>query len=102
MIWDLGKYEPTENQSPKEQLAHGKIHIALLGEKLRGGYTLVQIERRSMSSSRRDYWLFIKGRDEYADPSWNIESPRLEYSVLTGRSLKAIKDGKPIKPRPKK
>ena len=102
MIWDLGKYEPIENQSPNEQLAHGKIHIALLGEKLRGGYTLVQIERRSMSSSRRDYWLFIKGRDEYADPSWNIESRRLEYSVLTGRSLKEIKDGKPIKLRPKK
>jgi bifunctional non-homologous end joining protein LigD len=101
MIWDLGKYEPTETQSPKEQLAHGKMHIALLGEKLRGGYTLVQIERRSMSSSRRDYWLLIKSRDAYADPSWDIESPRLEYSVLTGRSLKEIKDGKPIKPRPK-
>ena len=101
MIWDLGKYEPTENQSPKEQLAHGKIHIALLGEKLRGGHTLVQIERRSMSSSRRDYWLLIKSRDEYADPSWDIESPRLGHSVLTGRSLEEIKDGKPIKPRPK-
>ena len=63
MIWDLGKYEPMGNQSPNEQLAHGKIHIALLGEKLRGGYTLVQIERRSMSSSRRDYWLLIKSRD---------------------------------------
>ena len=99
MIWDLGKYEPTENQSPKEQLAHGKIHIALLGEKLRGGFTLVQIERRSTNSSRSDYWLLIKSRDEYADPSWDTESPRFDYSVLTGRSLKEIEEGRPVKSR---
>ena len=101
MVWDLGKYEPSENP-PEEQLALGKIQIVLQGEKLRGGFTLVKIENRSMNSSRRDYWLLIKSRDEYADPSWNIESPRLEYSALTGRSLKEIKDGKPIEPRPKK
>jgi bifunctional non-homologous end joining protein LigD len=95
MVWDLGKYEPLENQPPEEQLARGKIHIVLLGEKLRGGFTLVQIE----SSSRRDYWLLIKSRDEYADPSWDIESLRFDRSVLTGRSLKEIKDEKPIKPR---
>jgi bifunctional non-homologous end joining protein LigD len=99
MVWDLGKYEPLESQLPEEQLARGKIHIVLLGEKLRGGFTLVQIERRSISSSRRDYWLLIKSRDEYADPSWDIESLRFDRSVLTGRSLKEIKDEKPIKPR---
>jgi bifunctional non-homologous end joining protein LigD len=102
MVWDLGKYEALENQPPEEQLARGKIHIVLLSEKLRGGFTLVQIERRSISSSRRDYWLLIKSRDEYADPSWDIESPRLEYAVLTGRSLNEIKDGTPIKPRSEK
>src|ERR1700694_2153452 len=48
MVWDLGKYEPLESQLPEEQLARGKIHIVLLGEKLRGGFTLVQIERRSI------------------------------------------------------
>ena len=97
MVWDLGKYEPLENQPPEEQLARGKIHIALLGEKLRGGFALVQIERRSTSSSRRDHWLLIKSRDEYADPTCDIESPRFDRSVLTGRSLKEIKDGKPIR-----
>jgi bifunctional non-homologous end joining protein LigD len=99
MVWDLGKYEPPENQPPEEQLARGKIQIELQGEKLRGGFTLVQIKKRSMNSSRRDYWLLIKGRDGYADPSWDIESVRFDRSVLTGRSLKEIKDGKPAKPR---
>jgi len=99
MVWDLGKYEPLENQPPEEQLARGKIQIVLLGEKLRGGFTLVPIENRSMNSTRRDHWLLIKSRDEYADPSWDIESVRFDRSVLTGRSLNEIKDGKPIKPR---
>jgi len=52
-----------------------------------------------MSSSRRDYWLLIKSRDEYADRSWDIESLRFDRSVFTGRSLADIKDGRPIKPR---
>jgi bifunctional non-homologous end joining protein LigD len=99
MVWDLGEYESLEDQSPEEQLARGKIHIALLGEKLRGAFTLVKIERRPMYSSRRDYWLLIKSRDECADSSWDIESPRLDHSVLTGRSLKEIKEGKPVKSR---
>ena len=99
MVWDLGKYEPLENQPPEEQLARGKIQIVLLGEKLRGGFTLVPIENRSMNSTRRDHWLLIKSRDEYADPSWDIESVRFDRSVLTGRSLNEIKEGQPIKPR---
>jgi len=92
MVWDLGNYQPPENQPPEEQLASSKIHILLLGEKLRGGFSLVQIQRRSMNSSRRDHWLLIKSRDEYAGPSWDIESARFDRSVLTGRSLKEIKE----------
>jgi bifunctional non-homologous end joining protein LigD len=98
MVWDLGTYEPLEDRPPEKQLARGKIDIVLLGEKLRGAFTLLQIEKRSMSSNRRDHWLLIKHRDEHADPSWDIESRRLDRSVLTGRSLKEIKDGKPTKP----
>ena len=41
----------------------------------------------------------VSDRDEYVDPSWDIESPRLDYSVLTGRSLKEIEKGKPVKSR---
>src|SRR5712675_794466 len=60
MVWDLGNYQPLENQPPEEQLASGKIHILLLGEKLRGGFSLVQIQRRSMNSSRRDHGCLSK------------------------------------------
>src|SRR5712675_2034403 len=60
MVWDLGNYQPLEDQPPEEQLASGKIHILLLGEKLRGGFSLVQIQRRSMNSSRRDHGCLSK------------------------------------------
>ena len=36
--------------------------------------------------------MLIKSRDEYADPSWDIESARFDRSVLTGRGLKEIKE----------
>src|SRR3982074_3767888 len=98
MVWDLGKYESLENL-PEEQLALGKIQIVLQGEKLRGGLTLVKTENRSMNSSRRNYWVLMKSRDEYADPSWDIESARFDRSVLSGRSLKEIMNGKPAMPR---
>ena len=99
MVGNLGKYESLGDRPPEEQLASGKIHVLLQGEKLCGAFTLIKLERQSKNSSRRDYWLLIKSRDEYADPSWDIESPRFDYSVLTGRTLEEIRDGKPTKRR---
>jgi bifunctional non-homologous end joining protein LigD len=60
---------------------------------------LVRTARRSADSSDKERWLLIKHRDEYADPSWDIEDPRFDRSVLTGRSLKEIESGRPKKTR---
>jgi bifunctional non-homologous end joining protein LigD len=84
MVWDKGTYEPEADIAPGKQLARGKIDVVLQGEKLRGGFTLIQ------TGSERKRWLLVKHRDEYADPSWDIESPELDRSVLTGRTLKEI------------
>jgi bifunctional non-homologous end joining protein LigD len=90
MVWDTGTYDPQNDIPPDKQLAQGKIDVVLHGAKLRGGFTLVRTARRSADSSDKERWLLIKHRDEYADPSWDIEDPRLDRSVLTGRSLKDI------------
>jgi bifunctional non-homologous end joining protein LigD len=58
--------------------------------KLRGGFTLVRTGKRPANSSGNEQWLLIERRDEYADPSWDIENPRLDRSVLTGRSMRQI------------
>jgi bifunctional non-homologous end joining protein LigD len=88
MVWDTGSYDPQNGVPPDEQLARGKIDIELHGTKLRGGFTLIRT--RKSSSGAKESWLLIKQRDGYADPSWDIESPRFDRSVLTGRSLTEI------------
>jgi bifunctional non-homologous end joining protein LigD len=89
MVWDRGDYRPKDGMAPAEQLGRGKIDVELQGRKLCGGFTLVRTRSRSAD---REWWLLVKHRDEHADPSWNVESPELGYSVLTGRTLKEIED----------
>ena len=64
------------DDSPEQQLALGKIDIDLHGAKVRGGFSLVRTGKSSPESKGRERWLLVKRRDEYADPSWDIESPR--------------------------
>ena len=90
MVWDRGQYEPKDGVAPEEQLARGKIDVILHGKKLRGGFTLVRTRQRSADPDQGRRWLLVKHRDQYADPSWNIESPELNRSVLTGRTMKEI------------
>jgi bifunctional non-homologous end joining protein LigD len=97
MVWDRGTYDSEGDIAPDKQLARGKIDVVLQGEKLRGGFTLIQTGRRSAGPSERNRWLLIKHRDEYADPSWDIDSPELDRSVLTGRTLKEIEERRPKK-----
>jgi bifunctional non-homologous end joining protein LigD len=97
MVWDKGTYEPEADIPPDKQLDQGKIDVVLHGQKLRGGFTLVQTGKRSAGPSERKRWLLVKHRDEYADPSWEIDSPELDRSVLTGRTLKEIEEGFPKK-----
>jgi bifunctional non-homologous end joining protein LigD len=89
MVWDIGPYQPKDGASPGEQLARGKIDVVLHGQKLRGGFTLVRRAMRQ-TASRRELWLLIKHRDEHADPRWDVEAPKFERSVLTGRTLREI------------
>jgi bifunctional non-homologous end joining protein LigD len=97
MVWDLGTYESQDDISSEEQLARGKIDIVIQGEKLRGGFTLIEAGERLAYASKSERWLLIKQRDKYADSSWNIESPRFDRSVLTGRTLTEIETGRPRK-----
>ncbi len=88
MVWDMGSYDPQNGVPLDEQLNRGKIDVELHGTKLRGGFSLIGTGKTSSDSKER--WLLIKQRDQYADSSWNIESPRFDRSVLTGRTLKEI------------
>jgi bifunctional non-homologous end joining protein LigD len=95
MVWDKGTYAPDGDLSPEQQLAKGEIKVVLHGKKLGGGFVLVCPGGRLAEPGNKTRWLLIKRRDEYADPSWQIDDPALDRSVETGRTLKEIKQGRP-------
>nr|WP_244670575.1 DNA polymerase ligase N-terminal domain-containing protein [Rhodoplanes elegans] len=94
MVWDKGDYRPQHDESIEVQLANGKIEFVLDGVKLRGGFALIQIAARSGRRDQGDAWLLIKQKDEFAATSWNIEQASLDRSVMTGRTLEEIAEGR--------
>ncbi len=94
---EYAEFEGVIGNTPSEQLARGKIDVVLHGTKLRGGFTLFRTGMRPADVSQKERWLLVKHRDEFADPSWDIESPRFDRSALTGRSLKEIENDRPRK-----
>jgi bifunctional non-homologous end joining protein LigD len=88
MVWDRGGYEVEGDGSAAEQLAAGELRFTLYGEKLRGGFVLINTGRRETDPRQRKRWLLIKERDEFADPTWDIDQQ--DWSVLTRRGIKEI------------
>jgi bifunctional non-homologous end joining protein LigD len=94
MVWDRGTWEPEGGVPVSEQLARGDLKFRLSGEKLRGSFVLVNSGKRM---GRPNQWLFIKHRDQHADPAWNIDDH--DGSVLSGRNLREIEEGRPARKR---
>jgi len=93
MVWDRGAYESADSEPLARQLHSGEIKVVLHGEKLRGRFTLIHTGKRSSDRQAKKQWLLIKGRDEEADRSWDIEDSLLDRSVLSGRTLSQIAAG---------
>lgn len=73
VIWDAGEYELIGK--PATQLNNGNLDFILYGEKLRGKFKLIRMEKRERQ------WLLIKGHDEFADPAWKL-SLVLEHPLV--------------------
>jgi bifunctional non-homologous end joining protein LigD len=94
MVWDKGEYRPQYDESIEVQLASGKIDIALSGVKLRGGFTLIKMAARPSRRHQENAWLLVKKKDEFAAASWSIDQAPLDRSVITGRTLEEIAEGR--------
>jgi bifunctional non-homologous end joining protein LigD len=64
-VWDRRTFE---NLGPAGTIAHGlaagKLSFVLHGRRLKGRLALVRVR----GEGKRENWLFIKGRDQYAQP----------------------------------
>jgi bifunctional non-homologous end joining protein LigD len=94
IVWDEGTYEPEGTLSPHEQLAKGDFKFKLFGEKLRGSFVLVRLR----NSKGKPEWLLIKHRDSFVDPNWDAD--KHAESVLTGRTVEDIKEGREASGKP--
>lgn len=97
MLWDRGFWMPAPGVNPKRALNKGELKFILSGEKLRGGFVLVRMARRE--NERRNNWLLIKHRDEYA---LDDEAPAFDdlHSVASNRTMDEIAAGRGRKPKP--
>lgn len=97
-MWDRGFWEPEGGLTPQDALKKGDFKFILYGDKLHGSWALVRMRRRD--GEKRDNWLLIKHRDEYAVEG-NGDAVLIEdRSVASGRTMAEIAAGKGKKPKP--
>lgn len=87
LVWDTGWFEPIEPsrgaESPAGLLQTGQLDVALHGQRLRGGFTLVRMKDRPRQ------WLLIKQRDKEARPGREVVED-YDTSVLSGRTIEDL------------
>jgi bifunctional non-homologous end joining protein LigD len=81
MVWDRGTFEPL-SKAPLKELAGGKLHFVLHGEKLSGEWYLVRMK------DEKD-WLLIRG-GETMKP---VSKKQDDLSVISGKTMKQLAAG---------
>jgi bifunctional non-homologous end joining protein LigD len=91
MLWDRGTYEAEDGggvASLREGYERGDLKIVLHGERLRGSWVLVRMQRPG-----RPQWLLIKHRDGHEDAGRDVTA-EIDTSVASGRTMRQIAAGK--------
>ena len=94
MLWDRGVYEATDGGGAaalRRGYAKGKLDITLLGERLKGSFTMV----RTRGEGERAQWLLMKRTDDWADPDRDIVT-EITTSVDSGRTMEQIAAGRRV------
>jgi bifunctional non-homologous end joining protein LigD len=84
MVWDLGTYEML-SAHPRQELAAGKMHFVLQGEKLNGEWYLVRLRDKKN-------WLLVRGGADMKPISKALD----DSSAISGRTMEAISRGEKV------
>ena len=90
MLWDRGFWVPEGTKDIDAALRKGELKFTLAGEKLQGSFVIVRM-KHDRDHGKRNNWLLIKHRDEFARESDITDEDK---SVASGRSLEQIAAGK--------
>jgi bifunctional non-homologous end joining protein LigD len=88
LLWDSGNWEPLD-PDPHQALTKGVLKFTLDGKRLKGRWALV----RMRTEGKRENWLLIKERDEYAAKGVSLEN--FAESVLSGKTREEIENNRP-------
>lgn len=91
IVWDTGSYHALDSEDKKESekllkqgFEKGDLKFYLHGEKLNGGYALV-----NMKKGGNKHWLLIKKKDEFATEKDILKEDK---SILTGKRVEEISE----------
>src|ERR1700686_832105 len=98
-IWDRGYWAYEGSGSPEEALRKGELKYKLDGQRLKGSWVLVRM-RGDKFKGKRNSWLLIKHRDEFAREGDGDALLEEDRSVASGRSMAKIASGKGRSPKP--
>lgn len=88
MLWDRGTWEPEGDVDAG--LAAGKLTFTLRGTRMKGGWSLVRMRQ---TKGRRENWLLVKQRDDFAQEAPDALTESAGNSVETGRGMDEIASG---------
>ncbi len=92
-MWDRGTWEPQEDDVA-DAFKRGNLKMIVHGERLQGKWALIRMKTDRGKPSKRNNWLLIKEKDEFAIPGEGDANMEIDASVTTGRSLAEIAEGK--------
>jgi bifunctional non-homologous end joining protein LigD len=97
-LWDRGYWMP-EGSDPAAAIRKGELKFAVEGERLHGKWVLVRIRNRR-AADKKNNWLLIKHRDEFARDNDGDALLSEDRSVASGRAMEDIAAGKGRGPTP--
>lgn len=91
MLWDQGTWQPVGDA--ERNYVRGNLTFTLKGKRLKGRWHLVRLRSARSGNSKRDNWLLIKGKDQYANADGDFALEKYQRSIVSRRGMEGIAKG---------
>jgi bifunctional non-homologous end joining protein LigD len=93
MLWDQGSWSPIGDA--ERGYKKGKLDFELEGKRLKGRWHLVRMHGNPRGDEKRENWLLIKGKDQYAnEEDGDAALEKYQTSIVSDRSMESLATGK--------
>ena len=100
MLWDRGYWAPEGSMSIEAQLKKGHLTAVFEGERMKGAWHIVRLDR-DRERNKRTNWLLIKAHDGFEhEGDGDRFLTNNDTSVASGRAMEQIAAGKGKGPKP--